>query len=177
MIGSKISRRYAIALFSLGQEDGNFEKYGADLAEFSKFCHDNEEFGQVIADPIFAVEERKAVLLAVLEKSGFSDVVKNFLKLLVDKNRMAAIGAITEYYSRLTDEVSNIARAEITTAMPLKSNTLRRVEKSLERLTSKKIKSEVKEDQDLIGGIVVKIGDLILDGSVKAQLKGLTESF
>ena len=177
MIGSRISKRYAKALFSLGQEDGNFEQYGRDLTQFTKFCQDNVDFRQVIANPVFAVEDRKKVLKIVLDKGDFSDSVKNFLNLLLDKNRMGAIEAITEYYSRLTDVVSNIARAEIITAMPLKEGALRRIERCLEGFTSKKIKSEVREDKGLIGGIVAKVGDLVLDGSVKAQLEGLKESF
>ena len=177
MIGSKVSKRYAKALFSLGQDDGNFEQYGEELSDFETFYRDNEDFRQVIVNPVFAVEDRRKVLQVVLDKSNFSGVVKNFLNLLLDKNRIGAIEAITAYYSLLTDDVSGIARAEIITARPLKEEALAKIERSLEGLTSKKIKPEVIEDKDLIGGIVVKIGDLVLDGSVKAQLEGLKESF
>lgn len=177
MIGSKVSKRYAKALFSLGQEDGNFEQYGRDLTEFTQFFQDNNDFRQVIANPIFAVEDRRKILQVVLEKSNFSDVVNFFLNLLLDKNRIGAMEAIADYYSRLTDEVSGFARAEIITARPLKEEALGKIERSLEGLTSKKIKSEVREDGALIGGIVVKIGDLVLDGSVRTQLEGLKESF
>ena len=177
MIGSKVSKRYAKALFSLGQEDGNFEQYGQELSDFEAFFQDNADFRQVIVNPVFALDDRRKVLQIVLDKSNFSGVVKNFLNLLLDKDRIGAIEAITGYYARLTDEVSGIARAEIVTARPLKEEALGRIEKSLEGLTSKKIKPEVREDKDLIGGIVVKIGDLVLDGSVKAQLEGLKESF
>jgi len=175
--GSRLAKRYAKALFSLGQEDGNFDQYGRDLIEFEEFCRQNADFRRVIANPVFAVEDRKRILQAVLEKSSFSDMVKNFLYLLLEKDRLGAIESITEYYSKLTDDISNIARAEIIAARPLKEEALERIERSLERLTSKKIRSELKEDQDLIGGIVVRIGDMVLDGSVKAQLEGLKESF
>ena len=177
MIGSKVSKRYAKALFSLGQEDGNFEQYGQELSDFEMFFRDNRDFRQVIVNPVFALEDRQKVLRVVLDKSNFSGVVKNFLNLLLDKNRIGAIEAITAYYSLLTDDVSGIARAEIITARPLKEEALAKIERSLEGLTSKKIKPEVREDRDLIGGIVVKIGNLVLDGSVKAQLEGLKESF
>ena len=177
MIGTRLSRRYAKALFSLGQEDGKFEQYGRDLMEFAGFCRQNEDFGRVISNPIFAVEDRKGILQTVLDRSSLSDIVKNFLNLLLDKGRIGAIEDIAAHYSRLTDEASNIARAEIITARPLKEEALERVERSLEDLTSKKIRSEVREDQGLIGGIVVKVGDLVLDGSVKAQLEGLKGSF
>jgi F-type H+-transporting ATPase subunit delta len=177
LIGSKVSKRYAKALFSLGQEDGNFEQYGRELFEFVEFFQDNEDFRKVVSNPIFALEDRKKILKIVLDKSNFSGLMKNFLYLLLDKNRLEAIEAIADHHSRLTDAVSGVARAEIITAMPLKNEVLGGIEESLERLISKKIKAEVREDKDLIGGIVVRIGDLVLDGSVRAQLEGLKESF
>jgi F-type H+-transporting ATPase subunit delta len=176
LIRSKVSKRYAKALLSIGREDGQFQRYGKDLRDFSTFCHDNKQFGQVIANQVFAVEDRKKVLGAILEKSGFSDVVKNFLNLLLDKNRIGAIEEITTFYERLTDEISNIARAEIVAPRPLKEDAIDKLQEALGNLTSKKIEIEVKEDESLIGGIVVRIGDLVLDGSVKAQLEGLRES-
>ena len=177
MIGSKVSKRYAKALFGLGQEDGNFGQYGRELFEFAEFFQDNEDFRKVASNPIFALEDRKKILEIVLDKSNFSGLMKSFLNLLLDKNRIEAIEAIADHYSGLTDAVSGVARAEIITAMPLKNEVLGGIEKSLEGLTSKKIKAEIREDKDLIGGIVVRIGDLVLDGSVRAQLEGLKESF
>jgi F-type H+-transporting ATPase subunit delta len=176
LIRSKVSKRYAKALFSLGQEDGQFEQYGRNLMEFAEFCRQNAEFGEVIANPIFPLGERKKLLQKVLERSTFSGVAMNFFNFLLDKDRMGAIAAISDYYSMLTDEMANILRAEISTARPMKKDTLQKIEKSLEQLTSKKIRSTVKEDSSLIGGVAVKIGDLVLDGSLRAQIKGLKES-
>lgn len=176
MIASKVAKRYAKALFGLGQEDGQFEKYGRDLNEFAAFCEQNDEFRQVISNPIFPVDDRKKILDFVLEKSDFSGMTRSFLRLLLDKNRINAVEAITGHYRDLTDEVSSIARAEITTARPLKEESLARLAKALEALTSKQIKAEVTEDRDLVGGIVVRIGDMVFDGSIKAQLEGLKES-
>ena len=176
MIGSKVSKRYAKALLSLGQEDGNFEKYGRDLLDFSGFCEDHKEVLEVIANQIFPVEDRRKILQTLLEKSTYSDVVKNFLNLLLDKNRIGIIHQITDHFERLMDDISNIARAEVVTPRPLREDAQNKLEKVLGDLTSKTIKIEVKEDHSLIGGIVVKIGDLVLDGSVQTQLEGLNES-
>ena len=176
MIRSKVSKRYAKALLSLGQEEGQFEAYGRDLRGFTGFCAQHSEFRQVISSMVFPVADRKKILQFILEKSDFSATVKNFLYLLLDKNRIGAIEEITAYYESLTDNLSNFARAEIITPMPLKDEALERLEKVLEEMTSKKVKMQVKEDKSLIGGIVVKIGDLVLDGSLKAQINGLKES-
>jgi F-type H+-transporting ATPase subunit delta len=176
LIGSKISRRYAKALLSIGQEDGQYEVYGQNLQEFADFCSTNGEFFQVISNQIFSIEDRKRLLEVGLDKSTFSDVVKNFLRILLEKNRIGAIEDITDYYSKLTDDISNITRADIITARPLKQDALGKLEKALTGLTSKEVKIAVKEDKSLIGGVIAKIGDLVLDGSVKAQVQGLKES-
>jgi len=176
LIGSKISRRYAKALLSIGQDEGLYEDYGKDLKEFADFCLANEEFYRIISSKIFSLEDRRKVMEAVLEKSGFVDVVKNFLRLLLDKDRIGVIGEITDYYASLTDEISGIARADIITAKPLKTQTLAKIEEVLAKLTAKKVKTLVKEDESLIGGVIVKVGDLVLDGSVKAQIEGLKET-
>jgi F-type H+-transporting ATPase subunit delta len=176
LIGAKISRRYAKALLSIGQEEGRYEEYGKNLKEFADFCLANEEFYRIISSQIFSQEDRRKVLDAVLGKSGFTNTVQNFLRLLLDKGRIGATKEITDYYASLTDEISGIARADIITAKPLKKETLGRIEEVLTNLTAKKVKSFVKEDDSLIGGVVVKIGDLVLDGSVKAQIEGLKET-
>ena len=79
MSDSRLSKRYARALFSLGQEDGLFSQYGQELEEFSSFCRENEDFWQAISNPIFSVDDRKKVLQIVLDRSGFSDLVNTSL--------------------------------------------------------------------------------------------------
>jgi len=176
LTGSKISKRYAKALLSLGQEDGKYVEYGDSLKEFAALCAENPEFRKVISNPVFSVDDRKEVLNAVLEKSAFSDYVKNFLRLLLDKNRISGIQDVSANYIRLTDEILNIIRADIITARPLKNEAMDKLDAVLAKITSKTVKTNVEEDESLIGGLVVKIGDLVLDGSVRAQLEGLKES-
>jgi F-type H+-transporting ATPase subunit delta len=98
------------------------------------------------------------------------------LKLLLDKNRIGAIEEITDYYRKLTDEISGVTRANIITARALKEDSRVKLQEVLSGLTSKTVNIDVQEDDSLIGGIIVKLGDLVLDGSVKAQLAGLKES-
>ncbi|SPD74868.1 ATP synthase subunit delta [uncultured Desulfobacterium sp.] len=176
MIDSKISRRYAKALLSLGQEDGNYLEYGRNLKEFAEFCAANEEFFQVVSNQIYVIEDRKKILEKILEKTPFSDMVKNYLRLLLDKNRIGSVKEITDHYQRLTDDISNIVRAELITARPLKDDALKKIVQALNRLTSKDVKVEIKEDASIMGGLIVKTGDLVIDGSIKTQLEGLRES-
>ena len=112
----------------------------------------------------------------MLEKSPFADYVKNLLRLLLDQNRIGDVEDVSANYTRLTDEISNIIRADIITARPLKNEAMDKLDAVLAKITSKTVKTNVEEDESLIGGLVVKIGDLVLDGSVRAQLEGLKES-
>jgi len=176
LINSKISKRYARALMSLGQEEGQYVEYGQNLQEFADFCSANDEFFRVVSNQVFAIDDRRKIIEKVLEKSSFSDMVKNFLRLVLDKNRIGAIKEITDYYSKLTDEISNITRAEVITARPLKEDAVDRLVLALKAITSKEVKIEVSEDASIMGGLIVKAGDLVLDGSVKTQIEGLRES-
>ncbi len=176
MIRSRVAKRYAKALLSLGQEDGKFREYGKELDDFSIFFEANKELREILTSPAFVVGDRKKILKDLLARSDYSDMVKNFLNLLLDKNRMDAIREVSTYYEKLMDEVSQIARVDVLSPMPLKEDAARRLEKALEEMTSKKIRMEMKEDKGLIGGLVVRIGDLVFDGSIKAQIEGLKES-
>jgi F-type H+-transporting ATPase subunit delta len=177
LIRSRVAKRYAKAIFSLGLEDGKYQQYGKEIAVFCGFFSTNKEFREVIASPAFAVEDRKRILNIILGKGTYSDMVKNFLNFLLDKNRIGAIQEISSYYESLTDEVAQIARVEVLTPRPLRDDARQRLEKALEELTSKKVRMEISEDKSLLGGLVVQIGDLVLDGSLKAQLVGLKQSF
>lgn len=177
MSNARLSKRYAKALFNLGQQDGSYEKYGNELDAIAGFYKQNADFRLAISSPVFAMDARKKILNAVLNKGGFSQMVRNFFNLLLDKNRIGSIESINEFYSRLADEVSNISHAEIITAMPLRSETLDRVVKTFEGLISRTIRAEVIEEPDIIGGIIVRIGDTFWDGSIRAQIEGLRESF
>ena len=176
MIRSAISKRYAKALLSIGQEDGKYEAYGTSLRDFVDFCGANDEFFRLVANQIFSVEERKRILNRVLERSGFPQIIQSFLQLLLDKNRIGAIKEISAHYGELTDDLTGIVRAQVMTAWPMKDQAVLKIKKALEGINSGEVKIEVKDDASLIGGIVVKIGDLVLDGSVRAQLEGLKES-
>lgn len=177
MISSKISKRYARALLSLGQEDGRYARYGEELQGFAQFCEAHKEYFQVIAYRIFSVDERKKVLEVFLGMGTYSPVVANFMRLLLEKERIGAIQDIANYYAKLVDEISGVTRATVIAARPLKAEAQASIEKALAGLTAKQVKLDMTEDASLIGGVIVKLGDLVLDGSVKAQLESLKESF
>ena len=171
-----IARRYAKALLLIGKEDGQAENYREELAAVAGLVEKEKALDQALSNPLYDAEARKKVLVNVIEKLGLSKVMSSFLILLFDKRRITFIGAINDFYQKLADELKGVARASLVSATELSSETVDKISSALSQRTGKDIILEVKQDPDLIGGIVTKIGDLVLDGSIKTQLLNMRES-
>lgn len=177
MIGTaKVARRYAKALLDIGQEEGKYLEYGRELASFLRLCDLTPELLGVLSSKIIPSDDRKQVLGVILEKTSFSDVTKRFLQVLLEKERIGFIRDVHSYYTRLCDELQGVVRAKVRSAISLKKKSVERLNEALNQFTKKKVLLEIIEDPTLIGGVVVQIGDLVIDGSIKAQLEGLKES-
>jgi F-type H+-transporting ATPase subunit delta len=131
---------------------------------------------QAICNPLYAVSERKKVLEKVIDKVGVSKIMVSFFLLLFDKGRFGFLHAINDFYQILADELQGIARANLVSATELSSETVEKIRTTLSEKTGKDIILEVDQDPGLIGGIVSRIGDLVLDGSIKTQLLNMRES-
>ncbi|MFH1059245.1 MAG: ATP synthase F1 subunit delta [Pseudomonadota bacterium] len=171
-----VAKRYARALLEIGREDGKYEQYGQELAAFAGLLDQNPELETALANPAFNFEGRKGVLAAILGKAGFSPIVNNFFKLLMDRGRINVAPGINTVYQDLLDEVNGITRAQVVSAAALGDEEVARLAATLKQVAGREVKLEVKEDPGLIGGVVARIGDLVLDGSVKSQLESLKDS-
>ena len=171
-----VSRRYAKALILIGQEDGQAEQYRKELDAVIGLFDTQEGFEATLINPLFNKNDRKKVLTAVLEATPFSPVMKSFLNLLFDKGRFGFLRDIASYYKEMADELNGVVKASVTSATKLPKKTVDKIKKSLSKKTGKTIVLSVEQDPSLIGGIVTKIGDLVLDGSVRTQLINMRET-
>jgi F-type H+-transporting ATPase subunit delta len=176
LIDLTVSRRYAKALMMLGQEDGKYKEYGEELKVFTQLMEREPELKDALLNPVHSMEERKKLLLRIADLLKLSPLVNNFLLLLFDKLRLAALPGIMQVYQHLADELENLKRARVTSAVPLDEGMQERLRQALETMTKSKVTMEFEEDPDIIGGIVARVGDLVLDGSVRTQLYSLRES-
>src|SRR5512136_3251394 len=113
-------------------EEGRYQEYGTELRDFAAFYESYGELNQAISNPAFTLEDRKEILKAVLARSAASETIRNFLNLLLDKNRISAVGEISAFYEQLTDEVSNVVRAEVVVPRPLGAEAQSKLGKALE---------------------------------------------
>lgn len=172
----KVARRYAKALLLIGKEDGQAETYREELDGFARLIEREKELEQAICNPLYDVAGRKRVLVSILEKLNLSKVMTAFLLLLFDKKRFGFLSNVNEFYQILADELQGIARANLVSATELSSEIVEKIRTTLSEMTGKDIVLEVEQDPGLIGGIVTRIGDLVLDGSIRTQLFNMRKS-
>jgi F-type H+-transporting ATPase subunit delta len=171
-----IARRWARAIFELGQEGGHLAELSRDIGAFAETWAHNHELSAVVDNPLVPDASRVAVLREVFDKMGLHDAAKATLRLLAQKRRLVALPAIARQLARLVDEAENVIRAEVTSAGPLTEGYLAKLRGELEKATGKKVIITHKQDKSLIGGVVTRIGDQVIDGSVKARLSTFRDS-
>ncbi|EYF05589.1 F0F1 ATP synthase subunit delta [Chondromyces apiculatus] len=171
-----IARRYARAIFEIGKETGTLPRLTQDLGEFSATYAENEELRFVLDNPLLPEAQREALLADLGTRMSLSDTTLRALRLLGQRRRLPALPAIARQLSRLADEDQGVVRAVVTSAGPLNEAYLARLRAEIEKATGKKVAITHKQDPSLIAGVVTKIGDQVIDGSVRARLSSFRES-
>jgi F-type H+-transporting ATPase subunit delta len=175
VINNTLARRYAKALVQIGSEDGLIDRFREELTAIERVFSANADLKAVFSNPAFTAEQKKDIMKDLIAKVECSELVGNFLLLLVDKNRVAFLDQIVHTYETLADEQSGIIRPVIRTAFALDAGQVASIQGALEKKSGKKVIPQVTVDQSLLGGVVTQIGDTAFDSSVKTQLKRIQD--
>lgn len=168
-----VSKTYGDALFELSCEEGKEEEFLTEIQEIQKIINDNPDFSNLMNHPKILKEEKLEVLKNVF-KGRISDELLGFLHLIVTKDRYGEIDSILDYFITEVKKLKGIGVAKVTTAMELSESQKRAVEKKLLETTSfVKMEMHFEVDEKLIGGMVIRIGDRVVDGSVQTKLEKL----
>jgi F-type H+-transporting ATPase subunit delta len=170
-LSGSIARRYAKALFEIGVAEGNYERLGGELDDLANAYASSADLRMVLENPVIKVAEKQAILQAILPRVAPSPSVQRFARLLLDRGRIGIVRAAARAYRELADQRTGQVRASVTSAAPLGPAELERVRRALEARTGRKVLIAASVDQALIGGLVARVGDLVLDGSVRTQLE------
>ena len=173
---SSVPRRYAKAIFEIGLEDGSLDRVQSELDALLGALAASDELRGLLASPVASKRMRKEVFGAVAEKLGTSTEVANLVRLLIERNRMAAFGDMVRIVRDLIDAERGQVRGSVLTARALTDDQLQAIQNKLGKVTGKTVLLEVEERPSLIGGIVARVGNTVFDGSVRTRLEALERS-
>lgn len=169
----RIARRYAKALVGLCDKDKSHEAVGRDLEKVVDALNKEPKVLSALVDPSITSRTKAEVLRSVSRSLLLRPTTTHFLVLLAEKGRVDALSSIRDEFSRRLDDVQGRVRARVTSARPLTVIEKKRVEDALKKATGKTVALEATVDEKLLGGVVTRIGNLVLDGSVRTQLNTL----
>ncbi len=177
MTDTVIARRYANALFAIGKKAGmaSLEKYGSGLSQLDSLLQGSPELDKVFKSPVVTAEEKKKVLGRVLKDLDADSTMSNFCLLLADKNRLSNLRRIASCYGTLLDTEKGVIRGHLLTAVKLDAKRQGTIKKQLEGKAGKSLELTFAVDSSILGGVVLKVGDRVMDASVRAQLAILRE--
>jgi F-type H+-transporting ATPase subunit delta len=167
----EIAQVYARSLFEVAQEEDKLDAIRDELAEFCEALEESRDLSLFFFSPYFSTDEKKDGLNKAL--SGADESFTNFLELLLEHHRMPVIHRIRrEYESRWQDE-NQLLPVELTSAVELDKKTVKSVGDRIGEQTGRKIELSSQVDPDILGGIVLRVGNSILDASIKTRLEQL----
>ena len=173
-IVSGVGGRYAVALYELAKEQGLTDQVAEDLEKFAALVAESKDLKRFVTAPIYSAEEQLKALNEILARAGISGISANFVKLVALKRRLMYVADIIAGFHKLDDQAKGRVRAEVTAAVPLKDAHVAALKSALAEATGgKSVAIALKVDPGIIGGLVVKLGSRMIDGSLKTKLNSL----
>ncbi len=168
---SQISNVYARALFEAARDSGTLDATGADLASFVNAMKESRELTAVLYNPKIDSATKKKIVLDVT--AGADQIFQNGIKLMIDKRHSDLIMEMQQQFERLLKQANKVVEVQITSAIELPEETRAKIRRKIEESTGKQVEFSETVDQNILGGLVLRFGDLIVDGSLKAKLEQL----
>lgn len=167
----ELAQVYGRALFEVAREQGKIDELRDQLGQFADALEGNRELAVFFFSPYFSTQEKREALTRALV--GADEAFMNFLSLLIDNHRMPVIFRIRQQYERLWEEENRLLPVEITSAIELDQATTANLGRTIGERTGRKVTLAARVDPDILGGVVVRVGNSILDASIRNRLEQL----
>jgi F-type H+-transporting ATPase subunit delta len=167
----EIAAVYARSLFEVASEQEKLDEIRDQLGEFADALADSQELQVFFFSPYFSTEEKKQGLEKAV--SGADPVLSNFLQLLIEKHRMPVIFRARRIYHGLWEEENRLLPVQVTSAIELDPEVVERIGERIAEQTGRKVELSADVQPDILGGIVVRVGNSILDASIRNRLEQL----
>jgi len=169
-----VAGRYASALFALARDERQTDEVAAALAVFDAAIAGNDDLQRLVRSPVYSAREQLGALVPILEQLGVTGIAANFIKLAAAKRRLFAVRDMIREYGQLNDALRGVTHAEATSAAPLSEANITALKETLRAASGgKDVDLVAKVDPAIIGGLIVKLGSRMVDGSLKTKLNAI----
>jgi|TARA_B100001741_G_scaffold238663_1_gene199663 ATP synthase, F1 delta subunit len=168
---SEISQRYALALYELSKENDLTQEFESNILNFLKIYKSNQDLVNFIKNPTNTIESQKIVFEKILNNLKLNKLMKNFFLILIIKKRIFFIDKIFDEFLKLISTKRGEISANLISSKKIDKENLLNIEKEISTSLNRSIKMNYKLDENLIGGIIIQIGSLMIDTSLKNKLQ------
>jgi ATP synthase F1 delta subunit len=167
----EIAEVYARALFEVASDQDKLDDIHEQLGDFADAIGENRDMARFFFSPYFSTEEKKEALHKTV--SGADDAFMNFLEALLERHRMPVIFRIRQRFDQLWEEERKLLPVEVTSAVELDKKTVNDIGKSIGEQVGRKVELSSKVDPEILGGVVLRVGNFVLDASIRHRLEQL----
>jgi len=170
------SKSYALALYELAKESSELDTVEAGIRALKNLLNDSSDFKGAIQSPVIKKEEKRNIMFAIADQNSFSSILKKFLGFLSEKNRLFFLNQIIDSFLNFVSSGKGELKAKLISSKELTNAELEKIQSELSNDFKSPIKIEYKYDPSLIGGLVIQVGSIMVDASIKTKLKQLEKS-
>ena len=167
------ARSFALALYELAQENKELDKVEDGVIGLGKLIKENTKFKEMILSPTVEKEDKKNVLFLIAEQNNFSKILKNFLGFLALKNRLFFLDKIIHTFLNLVSTNKGELQAKLISSKKLSTEEQRKIKDELSKDFKSDLNIEFKYDSNLVAGLIMQVGSVMIDTSIKNKLKKL----
>ena len=170
------SKSYALALYELAKENSELDKVEDEMKKLNKLLDSSADFKEMILDPTITKEEKNKVIIKMVDQYSFCQTLKKFLGFLTIKNRLFFLNQIIDSFLDLVSSSKGELKAKLLSSKKLSKAELEKIRSELSKDFQSPIKIDYKHDPNLIGGLVIQVGSVMVDTSIKNKLRQLQKS-
>lgn len=177
MINKVIATRYAKALIKLASSEEELTTYQNELRMVLEILNKDEKIMKILGHPGIKVEEKVQLLENLLAEEYLASSLRRFISLLVEKNRLLLLEDIYSSFEDISNKLQNKVKGTIVAAVPIDEEKKALLEEKFSKMLGLAVELEVKINKNILGGLVIQVGDLVVDGSIKRRLRIFRKMF
>ena len=170
------SKSYAIALYELSKENSELDKVEDEMKKLNKLLDSSADFKEMILSPTVAKDDKKNVIFKIADQNNFSETFKKFLGFVAIKNRLFFLGKIIESFLNLVSNNKGELKVKLVSSKKLSIEEQKKIQSELSKDFKSPLNIDYKYDPDLIAGLIIQVGSVMVDTSIKTKLKKLEKN-